>query len=263
MTPGTFRFCMHMLASTADTCVASVSEVVWTNFPHFLSENGLGYTSDAPLVSGSHLFGVFFARGVQEILHALGGGVWTLFLRFPRPLAVTCSEPGSPEEYVFGFPAYGFRKMLRIPFAWFVTGYSSCVSHGGFSCSCCSHVESGYFTANNLALACSVSSPEEHTVLDFFWRRPPEIFPRRCMLGSTANTELWSSTLSRYGRYSHSVSLMHLSERDFVGVQKAVFKNLSNTPRLRSCRMFTTCWSDRFGDRALEGTTTRKTQPKS
>ena len=32
---------------------------------------------------------------------------------------------------------------------------------------------------------------------------------------SVANAKVWSSTLSRYGRYSHSVSLIHLSERDF------------------------------------------------
>ena len=52
---------------------------------------------------------------------------------------------------------------------------------------------------------------------------------------SVANAELWSSTLSRYGRYLHSVSLIHLSERGFlerhmrqkvVGIQHAVFQNL-------------------------------------
>ena len=32
---------------------------------------------------------------------------------------------------------------------------------------------------------------------------------------SVANSELWSSTLSRYGRFLHSVSLIHLSEHDF------------------------------------------------
>ena len=37
----------------------------------------------------------------------------------------------------------------------------------------------------------------------------------RC--NSVANAELWSSALSRYGRYSHSVSMMHLCERDFFG----------------------------------------------
>ena len=35
----------------------------------------------------------------------------------------------------------------------------------------------------------------------------------RC--NSEANAELWSSILSRYGRYFNSVSMLHLSERDF------------------------------------------------
>ena len=36
-----------------------------------------------------------------------------------------------------------------------------------------------------------------------------------CCCNSVPNAELWSSTLSRYGRYLHSVSLMNLSKRDF------------------------------------------------
>ena len=51
--------------------------------------------------------------------------------------------------------------------------------------------------------------------------------------------------------------------QEVYGMQKAVFENISNTPRLRSCRMCTTCCSDRFGDRALEVTTTGKPQPES
>ena len=75
---------------------------------------------------------------------------------------------------------------------------------------------------------------------------------------SVANAVLWSSTLSRYGRYLHSVSLIHLSERDFFlerhvrrkvfGMQQAVFQSFSNTQRLRSCRMFTTCCSNGLGE---------------
>ena len=45
--------------------------------------------------------------------------------------------------------------------------------------------------------------------------------------------------------------------REVSGMQKAVFKHLSNTPRLRSCR------SDQFGDRAMEATMTGKPRPKS
>ena len=88
---------------------------------------------------------------------------------------------------------------------------------------------------------------------------------------SVANSELWSSTLSRYGRFLHSVSLIHLSEHDFwkdtcagkCGVQQTVHQNFSHTLRLRSCRMFTTRPRDRPSDRALEATTTGKLPPKS
>ena len=56
----------------------------------------------------------------------------------------------------------------------------------------------------------------------------------RC--NSVANAELWSSTLSRYGRYLHSVSLMHLSEqrhmrRTVSRMQKAVSQNFSTQPQ--------------------------------
>ena len=51
--------------------------------------------------------------------------------------------------------------------------------------------------------------------------------------------------------------------REASGMRKADFQNLSNTLRLRSCRLFTTCCSDRFGDRALGSTTTGKSRPES
>ena len=68
---------------------------------------------------------------------------------------------------------------------------------------------------------------------------------------SVANAELWSSTLSRHGRYLHSVSLIHLSERDFwkdtCGRKcPECSRQSSNTfpkkLRLRSCRMFHEHW---------------------
>ena len=43
------------------------------------------------------------------------------------------------------------------------------------------------------------------------------------------------------------------------GMQKAVCQNLANTLRLRPCRMFTTCCSDRFGDRASSRVRTKGT----
>ena len=56
------------------------------------------YSFNAPLVSGSHLFGVCVARGVREI--------WTCVEMTPGHhlyvhlvTTLTCSVPGSPEEY--------------------------------------------------------------------------------------------------------------------------------------------------------------------
>ena len=80
---------------------------------------------------------------------------------------------------------------------------------------------------------------------------------------SFANAELWSSTLSRYSRHLQRFTAASVRTRflerhmrqEVSGMEKAVFKNLSKTVRLRSYRMFTTCCSDRFGDRALEATT--------
>ena len=78
---------------------------------------------------------------------------------------------------------------------------------------------------------------------------------------SVANAELWSSTLSRYGRYSHSVSLIHLSEHDFCGTTHALenaqsvsnsLPNFSNTQRRCLCRMFAARCRDRLGDRCTE-----------
>ena len=49
---------------------------------------------------------------------------------------------------------------------------------------------------------------------------------------SVANTELWSNTLTRYGRRQHSVSLLHLSELDFwkIRVQENVRNATSSLP---------------------------------
>ena len=51
--------------------------------------------------------------------------------------------------------------------------------------------------------------------------------------------------------------------REVSGMQKAIFQNLPITLRLCSCRMFTVCRTNRFGDRALEVTTTGKSRPWS
>ena len=61
---------------------------------------------------------------------------------------------------------------------------------------------------------------------------------------SAANAELWSNTLTRFGRHQHSASLLHLSELDFwkrhvcrkmFGMQQTVYRNLPDTLRPRPC----------------------------
>ena len=46
-----------------------------------------------------------------------------------------------------------------------------------------------------------------------------------------ANAELWSNTLTRYGRHQHSVSLLHLSELDFWKAVKR-FRNAGQKTRI-------------------------------
>ena len=82
---------------------------------------------------------------------------------------------------------------------------------------------------------------------------------------SVANAELWSSTLTLYGRYRFTVALVRTRFLEghvrwkMLGVQQTVCQNFSNTPRLRSCCMFAT----HSCDRALEATTTGKSRPES
>ena len=58
---------------------------------------------------------------------------------------------------------------------------------------------------------------------------------------AVANAQLWSNTLTRYGRIQHSVYLLRLSDLDFwkymcrkvFGMQQTMYQNLPDTLRLR------------------------------
>ena len=76
-------------------------------------------TRQSPVLNFTH----FFTRRSSHFWP------WALFLRVPRPPAVTCPVPGSPAEYVLDLLGDGFREILRIQsVAWFHSGYVHCVS---------------------------------------------------------------------------------------------------------------------------------------
>ena len=111
-------------------------------FPHFLREGGLRIPR--------------LTLDLGIILHALC--IRQSPVRFLVRLRSTCLV----------FPGYGFRKLLRIPYACIVTGYSSCVSYGGFSCSrsfckCPSRRRRSGGTRGSASSLCSCRSWHERT----------------------------------------------------------------------------------------------------